>query len=68
MAKLPECKFSHELSFLKLAWGPQESHNNFIHINETSATETFRETAPIFESYPRDSNFKVTSKSKRKQH
>ena len=65
--KLPECKFFHELSFLNSVGKSQESHSNFIDINKTFVTETFQETAPISESYPGDSNFKVTPKSKRKQ-
>ena len=65
--KLTECNLFHELSFLNSVGKSQESHSNFIDINKTSVTETFQETAPISESYPGDSNFKVTPKSKRKQ-
>ena len=65
--KLPECNLFHELSFLNSVGKSQESHSNFIDINKTSVTETFQETAPISDSYPGDSNFKVTPKLKRKQ-
>ena len=56
--KLPKCNFIHELFFLNSPGEPQESHSNFININETS---------PISESNSRDLNFKVTPKLKRKQ-
>ena len=65
--KLPECKFFHELSILTSVGEPQESHNSFISINQTSVTETFEEAAPISVSDHRDLNFKVTPKSKREQ-
>ena len=40
LVTLPECKFFHELSFLNSVGKQQESHSNFININETSVTET----------------------------
>ena len=64
--KLPECKLFQELSFLNLCEKPQESHSNFIGVNKALLTETFVETAAISEGYPRDSNFRVTPKSKGK--
>ena len=57
--QLPACSFFHELSFLNSDGEPQQSHSNFIKINETSVTDTFKKTAPVSESYPRDSTLKV---------
>ena len=57
----------HESSLLSSAGKSQESHSSFIDINKTSVTEIIEERALISESYPRDSNYKVAPKSKRKQ-
>ena len=60
--KLSECIFFNKFSVQRSDGKPQQSHSNFININKTSVTETFEQIAPMPESYPRDSYFKVAPK------
>ena len=62
MKKCQNAIFFYKLLVQTSDGKPQQSHSNFININKTSVTETFEQIAPMTESYPRDSNFKVALK------